>query len=148
MTQDRDLAGLVRDRLRARLPELISVGGAVDFAELVERGQRPQRLPAAFVLFLGDDARPGDLLGTADWAQEVEERIAVVLVHQDRGDASGEAARGRLVPLAARVRAEIAGWHPGPRHGPCHYLRARLHGLTAGAVWQQLDFQVRSELEA
>ena len=148
MTQDRDLAGLVADRLRARLPDLISVGGAVDFAELVERGQRPQRLPAAFVLSLGDDAQPGDLLGTEDWLQQVEERIAIVLVHQDRGDPNGEKARGRLVPLTRRVRAEVAGWHPGPRHGPCHYLRARLYGLTAGAVWQQLDFQVRFDLEA
>lgn len=143
----RDLAALVAERLRARLPELIGVGGAVDFAELVERGQRPQRLPAAFVLSLGDDAQPGDLIGTEDWLQQVEERVAVVLVHQDRGDAGGDKAREKLVPLAGRVRAEIAGWHPGPEYGPCHYLRSRLHGLAAGAVWQQLDFQVRFELE-
>ena len=147
MSLSRDLAGLLADRLRAHLPEFITVGSAVDFAELVERGQRPQRLPAAFVLPLGDDAALGDLLGVDDWLQQVEERVAVVLVHQDRGDASGDKARSRLVPLAARVRAEIAGWHPSPLHGPCHYLRSRLHGLTAGAVWQQLDFQCRSELE-
>ena len=147
MSPDQDLAGHIAERLRVRLPELITAGSAVDFAELVDRGQRPQRLPAAFVLPLGDDAELGDLLGTEDWLQQVDERVAVVLVHQDRGDASGEKARSKLLPLATRVRAEIAGWHASPLHGPCHYLRTRLHGLTAGAVWQQLDFQCRSELE-
>lgn len=142
-----DLAGLIADRLRGQVPALITVGGAVDFAELIDRGQRPQRLPAAFVLSLGDDAAQGDLMGTEDWLQQIEERVAVVLVHQDRGDSRGEKARVKLVPLAALIRAEIAGWHPSPLHGPCHYLRSRLHGLTAGAVWQQLDFQCRSELQ-
>lgn len=142
-----DLAALIVARLKAALPELVSVGGAVDFAELVERGQRPQRLPAAFVLSLGDDALAGDLLGSEAWLQQVEERVAVVLVHQDRGDGRGDKAREKLVPLAGQVRSEIAGWHPGPQYGPCHYLRSRLHGLAAGAVWQQLDFLVRFELE-
>lgn len=142
-----DLPALVAEHLATQVPALASVAGAVDFAELVERGQRPQRLPAAFVLPLGDDAPPGDLIGTGDWLQLVEERIAVVLVHQDRGDAKGDRARARLVPLARTVRAALAGWQPTPEHGPFHYVRSRLQGLTAGAVWQQLDFQCRSELE-
>ena len=143
-----DLVALVIARLDAEVPALRSVAGAVDFAELVERGQRPQRLPAAFVMWLGDDAERNELLGTGDRVQALTETIGVVLVHQDRGDATGDKAREKLVPLVDAVRGALAGWAPSADHDAIDYRRGRLQGLTAGAVWQQLDFETRSELAA
>lgn len=142
-----ELTDLVIGRLRAQVPALVTIAGAVDFADLVDRGQRPQRLPAAFVLPLGEEATPGELLGTEDWMQERTETIGVVLIHQDRGDATGNAARQKLGSLTAIVRQALAGWQAAGDVGPLHYRRTRLQGLVAGAVWQQLDFEARSELE-
>lgn len=142
-----ELVDLVVARLRETVTDLYSVAGAVDFAELVERGQRPQRLPAAFVLPLAEDAAENELLGTDDWLQMVTETIAVVIVHQDRGDASGDKARRRTAPIVRQAQQALIGWSPDlATIGPLHYRRTRLHGLTAGAVWQQVDFTSRREL--
>ena len=141
-----DLADLVIARLRDGVPGLISVIGAVEAADLVKSGQRPQRLPAAIVLPIGDEADDGALLGETAWDQDLTQRIGVVVIHRDAGDATGHAARRKAVPVVKQVVDTLVGWEADHGFGPLHYQRARLHGLTSGAVWQQFDFAARTTL--
>lgn len=141
------LVDQVATRLRDQVAALKSVGLAAELARLVEKGVVPQRLPAAFVLPIGDDAAP-NILAAGGHRQNVTETVGVILIDRVAGDATGGKTLGDIEPVRAAIRAAIAGWEPtAPGAEPFDYRRGRLHGVF-GAVFYQLDFSTTWLLEA
>ncbi len=129
----------VIDRLKAEVTALHGrVEGAAELAALLHRGQGPQRMPAAFVLPLGEDADPN---GHANiHSQRITEAVGVIVVERHAGDATGGEVLDRIAPLLTAVRAALAGWTPASAETVVDYVRSRLVGLKAGAVFIQQSY--------
>jgi hypothetical protein len=123
------------------------VEGVADLAGLVGRKQLPPQTPAAWVLWLGDDAGPAaDMTGGS--RQTVKERIGVLLMHRVAGDSKGTQAQAELEALRVDVRGALAGWEPDSEAEPIEYLRGRLLEVPQGIVFMQLDFVAQWYLRA
>lgn len=133
-------------RLKANVPALHSrVEGVADLAGLIGRKQLPTLTPAAWVLFLGDDGGEATDM-TGGMRQLVTETIGVLLIHRVAGDSKGTKAEVALDPLRIAVRDTLAGWEPDDAAEPIVYRRARLHDVSSGTVFLQLDFLARWHL--
>ncbi|EKE78431.1 phage tail terminator protein [Oceanibaculum indicum] len=136
-----DLVDSVTTRLRAEVTDLRSVEGAAELSELLGKKIMPARLPAAFVLPLGDDAG-GDAYATGLMSQQVTETVAVLVIDKVSGDARGGKSWSRgIVPLKHSVFDALHNWKPGESNDPLQYRRGRLVAVNAAGVFYQLDFQ-------
>jgi hypothetical protein len=140
-----DLVGVVAARLKAQVTALQNrVDDAAELAVLIQQKRLPQRVPAAFVLPIGEDAEPaGDHTGLS--VQRITDVVAIVLMERKQGDASGAEALAKTVPLRDQVRDAIAGWSPNasPYYEPMQFRRGRMVTMNEGAVFYQLDFSTR-----
>ncbi len=129
------LLGPVADRIRAQVPDLRKVAGAAGFAAARED---LKALPAAYVLPLGDSARPNTLAGGI--SQQVVERFGVILAAGNARDARGDAANAALEGLRGAVLQALLGYQPAAEYDPVQYGGGRLLMLDAGVIWWQLEF--------
>ncbi len=108
-------------------------------------GNLPQVTPAAFVLPLGmRGGQPDAAAGM--FRQFYDDVVAIVLVVEFAGDATGGRA---LPPIDALVRAIVdamAGWGPGNQVGVFRLMAGRLVSVAAGTVIYQLDFAINDQL--
>ncbi len=150
MTESLDLVQATIARLEAEVAELVSVRGALDFAELVKAGAVPHRTPAAFVLPLALDAEPNALLG-GDHVQRLTETVGVVVVVRAAGAVAGGvletgAPATSLVALRAAVRRALAGWQPDGAEAAFDFVSASLAGVAPGAAFLELAFALSWEV--
>jgi hypothetical protein len=129
---------------------------ALDLAELIRQGAVPNFTPAAFVVPGG--YRPADAgMGTNAYVQELEERLAIILVVRSAGDVSGAKTQPELKTLIQAIIVALAGHQPGGESaededapfyqtGVLVFDGAELIELTAGAVFYRLDFKIDQQL--
>ncbi len=134
--------GQVVDRLRAQVSGLRSIGGAADFAAVVDR---PGALPAAFVLLAREDARPKEG-GSAIAIQAIDVKFGVVLALQHyRTSERGAAQTDALQALIAEVRTALIGWLPtgdGPQLATT-LVSGQLLRYDQATVWWQETYATR-----
>ena len=137
----------VVERVKAQVPALGGrVETAAELAVLVAKGDKPQRVPAAYVLWLGDDAGPVTTL-TGLQRQIVTQHIGVVLVTRHVGDRRGGEQLDDIRPLVEAVKAALTGWEPPGGEDALAYRRGRLLSLTrTGHLFAQVDFKVDAQL--
>jgi len=141
-----DLTPLLTVRLTGEVPGLASVHGVAELQPLIERNLLPQRLPAGFVLWLGDDAEThGELTA---FSQLVTVTYGIVLVSRDGGDGRGGRTAARQATLRDAIHAALAGWTPDSGFAPLDYRQGRRVAVTAEAVFDQLDFSTWTERAA
>lgn len=133
-------------RLEAQVPALARrVEGAAELSELVRKNNLPQQTPAAFVLPLG--LRGGEADTSAGiFRQSFDETIAVVLIIESAGDATGGKALPTIHALIWAVIAAIAGWAPADEIGVFRLMRGQLVSMSRGIVIYQLDFAIQDQL--
>ncbi|ODR93526.1 hypothetical protein AUC70_11720 [Methyloceanibacter stevinii] len=142
------LVNPVIERLDAEIPTLQRrVAPAGELAALVNGGNLPQVMPAAFVLPLGLRGSEPDA-ATGLYRQDFNEIVGVVLMTNSAGDVRGGRALDKQDPLIAAVILALAGWAPDlpDVQGVFQLDRGRLVSLTAGTVTYQLDFSIRAQL--
>lgn len=132
-------------RLESQVPALIKVEGAAELSLLIDKGKLPPRTPAAFVLWLGEDAAPVATV-TGVHRQQVTTVIGVVLVESVAGDATGARAYEEAAPLRDAVTDALAGWPPGTGFEPCAYRRGRFVGMPQGKLMIQVDVSTTWQL--
>jgi hypothetical protein len=136
----------VKARIGDRVPALAGrIEGAAELAALVRDGALPQVMPAAFVIPLGLQGGRADV-ATAIFRQPYVEVVAVVLVVEAAGDATGAIALPELGTLIDAAVPAIAGWAPDTAPGVFELRRGALVSLTAGAVIYQLEFGLNNQL--
>lgn len=134
-------------RLQAEIPVL---GGRVDkaaaLAALVARREMPRRVPASYVVWLGDDAGPV-ATATGVHRQEVTETIGVLLITRHAADPTGGEQLDDIEPLVDAAKMSLTGWQPPGADGALAYRRGRLTGpVGSGYLVAQLDFSAPSQL--
>lgn len=139
-----DLVGAVVDRLRDQVTELRSVSGAADLARLIDSGTLPQSRPAAWVIWLGDEASPNRIL-SGGHGQSCAVALGVVLLSDGGVTAAGNR-DVELGELRDQVKAALMGWSPTDdgTFSRLDYVRGRRLGLVKAALIDQLDFRCRS----
>lgn len=140
-----DTAAAVITRLKAEVPALATVGGARAFADLVAKNILPNRMPAAFVIQLGERAGYARRMGAI--AHDVVERVAVVIVDRIEGDDAGARGSASLWPVKAAVRTALAGWPPAAGYAAFAWTAAYVVGLgKPGGVAEQIEFETEWKL--
>ncbi|WP_041523598.1 phage tail terminator protein [Gilvimarinus agarilyticus] len=100
---------VIEARLKDQVTELVSVGGAADFAAIKELASL--RCPAAYVV-------PTKEKGNNDRAThtcQVMAGFGVVIAVRHYGDATGAKARNEARSLIGAVRDALVGWMPADR---------------------------------
>lgn len=120
-------------QLRAQVPSLKLVGGAVQF-EAAKDGLTA--LPAAFVLPSGESAEESPWLDTLV-QQRVGTEFVVVIAVRNLADAQGAAALDVLSPVRAEVRNALLNWKPADADDGCGYRNGRLVAFANGVLWWQ-----------
>lgn len=103
--------GLIKARLRDKVPDLAMVLGASDQASMDEA---QQVTPAAHVLL--DSYQPGNAV--APHIVPFSQVWHVYLCVRDVRDATGEAAREDAGPLLSAIYQALLGWKPSEDHAP------------------------------
>ncbi len=117
-----DLVGVVA-HLRANVPVFAGrVAGAADFATGLE-STVTQKLPAAYVIPLGDEAAPNDEMNAL--YQGVTERIGVIVEFDNSVDRRGQTVTLQYAPIKAALFAAILNWRGTD---PEHALRGFEYG--------------------
>lgn len=143
MTDTPDLVSLTTTKLKEIAEFQDRVEGAAELAALIEAKRLPARMPAAFVLPIGEDAEaPVEMTGVQ--RQRITEQVAVVILEKKQGDAAGEAGRAKTVPLRQAVRDKLNGAVLNDAYDPMFFVRSRIVGINFGAVFHQVDFATRS----
>jgi len=146
-------------RLEAQIPSLTHrVKMAIDLAELIREGAVPNYTPGAFIVPGGYRAQDAGM-GTNEYVQELEERVAIILVVRSAGDVSGAKSQPELKTLLQAIIHALAGHQPGGepaidadeavgfyQTGVLVFDGAELVELTAGAVFYRLDFTIDQQL--
>ncbi|MDF3932936.1 phage tail terminator protein [Pseudomonas citronellolis] len=102
---------LVIARLKEKVPELQSVGGAADFAAI--KTVRDFRTPSAYVILAVETPIPrqSGAPGAAK-RQMVAVKFGVVVAVRNYRDSKGQNAADDLHPVLGKVRDELIGWVP------------------------------------
>ncbi|AUG53937.1 phage tail terminator protein [Thalassospira marina] len=137
-------APLIRDRLKAEIPELREVRGALDLAAI--RGSLV-RFPAAFVFLAADSATP-NTRAVGAFVQNVTADVAVVLCVKGANDPTGEKTSDELEDLQAQVRTALIGWEPGNGFEPLGLRQGKMLGFKEGVAFWQDTYQARDEFRA
>jgi plastocyanin len=145
MTTPIDVAAAVVQRLKDHVPALATVGGALDLASVVAAKALPGKLPAAYVVSVGDDVAFERRLGAT--SHTVTETISVILIDRKEGDGIGGKVRASLWPLKKAVLSTVTGASPGSGYAAFAYLGSHLAGIGApGGAAEQLQFETKWKL--
>lgn len=128
------------DRLKDQVPALHAVLGAWDLASVAERSQV---VPAAFVIYDGED--PVDQSSTGKRVLEEQRFIVVLAVRNAKDVLGGSGVREAALGLRASITAALAGWQPTPSHHPLKRDKGapRPH-YTTGFAYLSTAFTTRS----
>lgn len=121
------------------------VKGAADLSDLIKKGALPPGLPAAYVIPLGLRDRGAEVV-TGMFRQMLDDTVGVVLVARAAGDATGANAFPTIQTLIRFTINRIAGWQAPDAHDVFRVARGQFAGLSAGAVFWQLDFATQTQL--
>jgi len=107
------MLALIRDRLKAQLGDAVrSVGAAADMASAMGN---VVAVPACYVIPLGEDGQPNEMLGVV--RQAIHQTVGVVLVVSNAKDLRGGEASIDLEDLRGKVKRALIGWTPDPQTG-------------------------------
>lgn len=138
---------LVAQRLRQRVPELHSVGGAADYAAVKELASF--RTPSAYVIFAEED-NTGKVPASVGCASaEVRAQFGVVLALRHYAPARGEQMQAQARQLVGQVRAALMGHkpaHPGAR--VIGWLSGRVLDYDAGVLLFADLYQIHRVMQA
>ncbi|TRD18345.1 phage tail terminator protein [Palleronia caenipelagi] len=126
----------VADRIRARVPALIFVGGAKDLGNATAE---TLRAPSAWVIVMAETADPPRYEICDLVEQPVTIRFGVVLAVRDIADRTGEAAREALGPVREALHRALTGWQPLGSGRSCLFDRGSLAsgiGQDGMMFWQ------------
>lgn len=136
----------VISRIKAQVPTLSGrVDGAAEFADLMQRGSRPQCALAAYVLPLGLQGGASQASAGA-FVQSVRQTVAVVIV-ANAADTLGLRALQTLDPLVWSVIEAIAGWDGDEDAiGIFELVRGNIITPGTGLIAYQLEFAINDQL--
>lgn len=140
------LLDAVKAHIESEVPALAGrVEAAAELSALIKNKALPAQLPAAFVLPLGwRPSRPDAAAGK--FRQSFADTVAVVLVAETAGDATGAGSLPTVDAIAGDVRDAICGWAPAGAHGVFELSRGALLSLAEGIVIFQIDFALPSQM--
>lgn len=119
-------AGDAITRLKARVPDLVQVGGARDLGNATHE---TVRAPMAWVVVMSETAGPVRYESCGFIEVEVTARFGVILAVRDIADRTGTAARTALRPLRVAVQGAMCSWQPVGSNHACRFARG---ALTSG----------------
>lgn len=130
----------ILDRLKAQVPALHEVLAAWDLATVEERSQN---VPAAFVIYDGED--PVDLAGHGKRVMEDQRFLVVLAVRNARDILAGTGVREDALALRAAIHLALDGWQPTPQHRPLQRAKGapRPH-YTPGFAYLTSAYETRS----
>lgn len=121
------------DRLRTETGDSFTQIGMV--AELDALESLPRTSPSAFLIPVGEQATPTELLTKS--AQRHACAFEVLLVVRHAGDASGTRSAAALQTLRATVQDALVNWQPGADCGPVQFAAGDLADLIDGTtIWR------------
>lgn len=129
------------ERLREECPELKTVEGGVDLANLME-GQFTvpfEKRPAAFVMFGGDQVGRNEM-ATDEVVQVVTELATVTICLGDGRTGAAQAAKDAITTVKNAVRDCLLGFAPEPERGALHYRGTTMLAMKPRTIWFQLAF--------
>ena len=132
------LVQAVIDRLKG-IPGIRSVQGAVELAAALKAPV--VATPGLFVVPLRDFPRRDEGF-TGDVTQLVDSTFGVVLVIDNKRDATGAAAFNDLEPFREAVRKKLMGWTPPGAEAPFIAGSGQLIDMESGRVWWGDDFLI------
>lgn len=127
---------IVQARLKATVPQFVSVGLAADLGGV---SARSLRYPSAFVVLLGEDATDTTYIADDLIEQNVTARVGVILAIRDIADRTGAAATTALTPIRAAVLRSLGTFIAEPGLTAFRFARGALQsGIDAqgGLFWQ------------
>ena len=130
----------VIERLREKVPALRIVEGAAGL--IAAEKQKPERLPAAFVI-AQEKADPPKGYSGGVMAQNVNVTVVVVLFVSHAAKANtGAAAQGELDELHGLVRGALTNWKPMPAGSATalHFLATDNEAFAAGSQQGQAAY--------
>lgn len=131
-------------RLKSEVGALQSrISAVAELSALVKGGRLPNSTPAAYVLPLGLQAQPADIV-TGLYRQGVVETYGVVIITNSANDARGAAGLPNVNALSDQIIAALAGWSAD--NDVLELVRGRLISLNAGMIIYQLDFKATSQI--
>lgn len=129
------------ERLGNECPELKTVEGGVDLANLME-GQFSvsfDKRPAAFVMFGGDQVGKNEM-ATDEVVQIVTELATVTICLGDGRIGAAQAAKDAITIVKNAVRDCLLGFVPEPERGALHYRGTTMLAMKPRTIWFQLAF--------
>jgi hypothetical protein len=139
------LVAQVITRLKAQVPDLRTVDGAAQFAQLMASNQLPQLTPAAHVVPSGMQGGQVTASGAGHFVQSFQDGIGVILTFRN-ADPTGARAFERADDLIREVMRAIAGWSPVPGSPAFQLLRGSVANFSAGTLVYQIDFSINDQL--
>lgn len=121
----------IKERLRAPGTPFSLVRGGAQLASVKDR---PELLPAAFVL-VTRDASAENSRATGPVMQRSERDVTVVIVCEDLSDADGDAAADELETLKTYVRVRLIGFKPGDMVDVITHVGGEIIEARAGCAW-------------
>lgn len=134
--------------MKARLLEqptpFTFVKGATALASVKDKP--PGVLPVAYVLS-AKEVSDANARATGPVRQRQERDVMVVIVHEDLGDADGDAVQDELEDLKAFVRARFIGFKPTDMVDVITHVGGEVVQAAAGCVWFEDTFSAPTYLK-
>lgn len=138
------LAAAVQERLKARVPALRTVGGALDLAAMQRANALPPQGPAAMVAPRG--LRGGQVRSMAGgFVQDRDELVLVILILRDT-DAARDRQGDLVSDLVEAVQLALAGWAPEGFTGDLRLVSGESLASPPGSFAYGLTFAVTHQL--
>jgi hypothetical protein len=132
-------------RLRATVPALRSVEGAVELAALMASKPQVQAGVIAHVIPSGQRGGAADVSGSA-FIQDVDHVVSVILTFVAPGDRSGARSADTVGATVEAVIASLAGWAPGDTVGVFRLLRSGIQRAEPGLIVTATEFGLADQL--
>lgn len=125
------------DRLKADVPDLITVGGAAEMDAAITSGS--PRTPAAYVIEESCQATPD----SRAWSLTVESVVSVYLIVRLSGDTRGHQSAVAMHELRQQVVAALHGYTPENNIHEILYRGGALADFQPGTLWWSERFSVQ-----
>jgi hypothetical protein len=136
---------VIKERLQQSVPELGNrVENVAALSVLMRQDVTPHETPAAYLIPLGLDGGPADIISGA-YRQMLTVQWGVMLVISYAGDLTGSVSWTDVGHVARSIRHALAGFQPDD-DGILVLKRERLVEIKAGTIFYQLDFAVDEQL--
>ena len=133
------------DRLKAEVPALGAIEGAIELAALLDSKPQAHAKPRAHVVPMG--LKGGALQnGTGDFSQDIDVAFTVFLTFSAVADRRGQKAAVDVHALQTLVLAALCGWAPEEAVGVVRLLRAAPIDLRPGVLVYAIEFAVQDQL--